>query len=78
MRLSDWYKWGYAKTDISEKLFQECPDQIERVDSKNLSLHDFKNKYEKLNKPVVIRGITNSFNVDKYWTFEVSFTKAKG
>ena len=72
MRLSEWCKWGYAKTDICEKLFQECPDQIERVNAQNLSIENFK-EYERLNKPVIIRGITDSWNIEKYWTFEVSF-----
>ena len=71
MKSEDWRKEGYAKTDIAERLLKECPDEIERVDCENLSVQEFIEKYESKNRPVIIRGLTKGWKVDKYWTFEV-------
>lgn len=73
--LHEWNKHGYYKTDVLQRLFDECPDQIDRVHISQLSQADFCKKYEKTNKPVIIRGVTDDWNVPKYWTFDVSSSR---
>lgn len=82
MKLEDWKKEGYAKTDICERLLKECPDDIERVNCEDLSAQEFIEKYESKNKPVIIKGLTKGWKTEKYWTFEVilipcSYLKSK-
>jgi hypothetical protein len=62
---------GYYKTDICEKLLKDCPDQVDRVNYQDLSIQEFIEKYESKNMPVIIKGITKNWNVEKYWTWEV-------
>ena len=73
MKSEDWRKEGYAKTDICERLLKECPDEIERINCEDFTASEFIEKYESKNKPVVIKGLTKGWKVDKYWTFEVKF-----
>jgi len=77
LKSDDWRKEGYAKTNIAERLLKECPDEIERIDCEDLSVSEFIEKYESKNKPVIIRGLTKGWKVDKYWTFEVKISIEK-
>jgi hypothetical protein len=73
LKSSDWEKLKYYKKDeIMDHLKKDCPDQIDRIHYSKLSVEDFINKYEKLNKPVIIEGLAETcFPINKYWTFQV-------
>lgn len=73
MKSSDWDKLKYyMRNEIMERLRKDCPDQIDRVHYSKLSVEDFINKYEKLNKPVIIEGLAETcFPTSKYWNFQV-------
>ncbi len=76
MRPSKWADLNYYKTDLCVNLLDECPDQIERIHCKDLTVEDFNNKYQKANKPIIIQGLDETcFPIKKYWTFNVSFSK---
>ena len=69
---SKWSELKYYKTNLPEKLLLECPDQIDKIHYKDLSVEMFISKYEKLNKPVIIQCLDEiCFPMQKYWTFEV-------
>lgn len=71
MKAVEWTKEGYWKTDLCEKLLKDCPDEIERIDYDDVSAEDFIAKYESQDKPVVIKGLTRNWNVEKHWSWEV-------
>lgn len=72
MKSDEWGDLKYYKSDFCEKLYKDCPDQIDRINYKDLSIQDFIEKYEKPNKPLIITGLEETcFPINKYWTFEV-------
>jgi hypothetical protein len=74
MKLEEWEKLNYASDDWCEEMLKQiqyCSIDIEEYDK--LSESDFIEKYEKLNKPLVIKGVTKDWPADTKWTFEVIF-----
>ena len=72
MKAEEWSELKYYKTDLCSKLLKECPNQVDRVHYKDLTVEMFVSKYEKPNKPVIIHGLAETcFPIKKYWTFEV-------
>jgi len=72
MKASQWSELKYYKTDFCSKLLKECPDQIDRIHYKDLTMEMFISKYEKAHKPLIIQGLDKTcFPIEKYWTFEV-------
>jgi histone arginine demethylase JMJD6 len=61
----------YYKIDVCKKLLEDCPDEIGRINYHKTSVEEFRQKYELINKPVIFEGITDDWNVEKYWTWEV-------
>ncbi|KAI1306512.1 Bifunctional arginine demethylase and lysyl-hydroxylase JMJD6 [Halotydeus destructor] len=48
---------------------ESYPDNVERIDVTKVSLEQFVEKFEKIYKPVVITGITDSWKAKFKWTF---------
>lgn len=61
----------YYKTDVCKKLLEDCPDEIKRINYHETSVEEFRQKYESLNLPVVFKGVTDEWETEKYWTWEV-------
>lgn len=57
------------KFDLNHKLVK---DNVERIDVNQVSPELFVEKYEKLYKPVVIRGATDKWKANTKWTTTVS------
>lgn len=74
MKAEDWSSLKYHKNkELCEELFRDCPDQIDRIHYKDLSVESFIANYEIPNKPLIIQGLGEAFfPIAKYWTFEVS------
>ena len=75
MKLEEWEKLEYSNDnwceEILNKLYESKDIDIEDYDK--LSSDEFIEKYEKLNKPVIIRGITKDWIADDKWTFQVYY-----
>jgi hypothetical protein len=70
--ISFWEKHQYAKRpDLCKELFHNCPDNIQRIHYSKLSVEEFREKFEKPGIPVIITGLAESMNPEKYWTFDV-------
>uniref|UniRef100_A0A8D8LQI1 Bifunctional arginine demethylase and lysyl-hydroxylase PSR n=1 Tax=Cacopsylla melanoneura TaxID=428564 RepID=A0A8D8LQI1_9HEMI len=62
-----WYELGYAdKFDT----FKKVTENVERIHVKDYTPDKFIEKYEKPNKPVVIKGIMENWNANYKWTLE--------
>eukprot|EP01016_Furgasonia_blochmanni_P037880 TRINITY_DN4509_c0_g1_i7.p1 TRINITY_DN4509_c0_g1~~TRINITY_DN4509_c0_g1_i7.p1 ORF type:complete len:191 (+),score=29.82 TRINITY_DN4509_c0_g1_i7:68-574(+) len=66
IKAEDWDKYKYYETDWCERLLNECPDQIDRINADDVSCEEFIEKYERIGKPCVIKGITKTWNTDRY------------
>jgi len=45
LKLSEWYKNNYAKTDICKNLLKTCPQEVDTVDYKTFNEDEFHKKY---------------------------------
>jgi len=70
LKPDQWTQDGYAKTDICERLLNDCPDEIERINCEDFTPEEFIEKYESKNKPCIIKGLTKDWGVKRYWSFE--------
>jgi len=55
-------------------MLKNPPIGIQKVSYKNyddLTLEDFREKYEKLNKPLIIKGSTDKWDAKENWNFNV-------
>jgi len=59
----------YKCFDLSPGLVN---DNVERIDINQISQDQFVEKYEKLYKPVVIKGATDNWKAKYKWTLTVS------
>jgi len=65
----DWTKENYYdKCDLS---IDYLPDNIDRIDSNQVSLEEFIEKYEKQYKPCIILNAQKDWNAPEKWTLEV-------
>jgi hypothetical protein len=73
---SQFYKDSWCKEildmAINNKSFNS-PLSINIEDYNNLSLEEFQEKFEKINKPCIIKNGTQHWPAAKCWTFEVHF-----
>jgi len=73
LKPAGWTKFGYANSPFCDLLLhQGCKENITRIHHKDLSVDEFREKFEKTDTPIVIEGLTEDMEVEKYWTFEVS------
>lgn len=47
-------------------------DNVERIDEDKVPLDHFVERYEKIYKPVVVTGVTDSWKASHKWTLAVS------
>jgi histone arginine demethylase JMJD6 len=74
MKLEEWEKLKYSSDNWCEEMLKQVENSsIDIEDYDKLSENEFIEKYEKLNKPVIIRGVTKDWPADSNWTFEVYF-----
>lgn len=76
MKLSEWSKHNYYRDNWCHKmieLFSNQENSLQIINCDETSVEEFRNKYEKLNIPVIIKGNTNKWKANKLWTFEVIF-----
>jgi len=72
--LKEWKKLKYNKNDWCEKALKNPPKGMQEIVYDNydgLSVEEFREKYEKANKPVIIRGCTEKWPAYHKWNFEV-------
>ena len=50
------FGWKYYKSDATLQLKNNCPDEIPRIESSDLSVQEFVEQFEKTTQPVIIRG----------------------
>jgi hypothetical protein len=77
IKLRDWSKYNYYKSNWTERMLKEplkgmC--EIPYEDSNNLTVEEFREKYEKLNKPVILTNITKKWKAAKAWNHEVKLS----
>lgn len=66
----DWNKQNFVDTNICEQLFESCNDTIERVKVKHFTTTQFLEKYQKGNRPVIIRNIAKKWNSRSFWEWK--------
>lgn len=74
MKLQDWGKLNYYKDDWCQKMIEKYSNleiTIPIIDYNETTIEEFRNKYEKLNIPVIIKGITKSWKASNLWKFNV-------
>jgi len=54
------------------------PDTIERVDASKMTCQEFAERYEKLNKPVILLGLMDEWKANERWNLQVSFDNFGG
>jgi histone arginine demethylase JMJD6 len=79
IKLEDWEKLGYYKIDWAEQLLSriDTDNTVPREEAENLSLEDFREKYEKKNIPVIIKGVAKNWPALSKWTFQSLYEKYK-
>jgi len=73
--LKEWKKLKYYKDDWCENMIKNPPKGIQEIsydDYDNLNIEEFREKYEKMNKPVIIRGVTKNWPANNKWNFDVN------
>ncbi|XP_014664330.1 PREDICTED: bifunctional arginine demethylase and lysyl-hydroxylase JMJD6-A-like [Priapulus caudatus] len=63
-----WTYLNYAKTfDLG---LSSVNDTVERIDTNSMTIEEFRDKYEKTYKPVVISNATSDWRANRKWTLE--------
>ncbi len=73
--LKDWKKLRYYEDNWCENMIKNPPKgvlQISYDKYENLSIEEFREKYEYANKPVIITGVTNNWPASNKWSFDVN------
>ena len=72
MKPEGWTKHNLALSPYFDNLLANPPKEtIDRVHHTKLSVEEFWEKYEKTGTPVIIEGLTENMEVEKYWSFKV-------
>lgn len=74
--IEDWKKLKYHKNDWCDKALKNPPKGMQEIsydDYDKLSIDEFREKYERANKPVIIRGCTEKWPAYYKWNFDVNF-----
>jgi len=66
-----WEKRQYHTQDVLEQLYQNHHDNIERISYDEVSEEEFAERFERVNKPCIITGVTQDWDVDNNWTWDV-------
>jgi len=76
LKLKHWKKLKYYKDNWCQEMLKNPPIGMQNVSYENyddLTLEDFREKYEKLNKPLIIKGCTEKWGAYENWNFEVYY-----
>jgi hypothetical protein len=74
MKLNEWGINKFYKDDWCQRMLENPPQSHLEICYENydeLSVEDFKVKYESLSKPLIIKGGTNNWKAKESWNFEV-------
>lgn len=71
LELADRTAWTQHNYSKNFQKFLEFEDNAERIDESGVITEDFVERYEKPYKPVIIRGVQNSWRAQHKWTIEV-------
>ena len=66
IREESWSNKDYASTTMIQELSEKHRDSIERIDSENFSNTEFKENFEKISKPCLIKGLARKWNKEKF------------
>lgn len=72
--LKEWKKLKFYKNNWCEKALKNMPKGMQEItyeDYDKLSIEEFREKYEKANKPVIIKGCTEKWPAHHKWNFDV-------
>jgi hypothetical protein len=75
LKLSDWEKYEYYKQNWAKNILdkiQSSEEKIKREEYDNLPLEEFRERYERPNIPVIIKGVTKTWPADRKWNFQVT------
>jgi hypothetical protein len=74
IKLGEWAKLNYIEDNWCADILMHPPESPMKINYENyddMSLQDFQSKYENLNKPLIIKGVTNKWLASTRWNFEV-------
>jgi histone arginine demethylase JMJD6 len=74
MKLEDWIKLKYYKDNWCQSMLDKYSheeNRITHINCTDVNVEEFRNKYEKLNIPVIIKGNTKNWDANNNWTFDV-------
>lgn len=74
-KLKHWKKLKYYKNTWCEEMLKNPPKGQQEVSYENydeLNIEEFREKYEKLNKPLIIKGCTDKWDATENWNFDVN------
>ena len=72
--LEEWQKYGYSNYDWCQYILKNPPVgelQVDYAVYNELSVEDFQDNYERLNKPLIIQNSTNEWKANSEWNFKV-------
>ena len=69
-----WTRNNYVSQDILETLHKNAKDNIQRVAYHDLSVEEFRERFDKPQIPCIITGVPQAeeWNYEKNWTWQVS------
>jgi hypothetical protein len=76
LNLNEWGKLNYYKDNWCQKMFEifsKAENQLDYINYEETTVEDFRNKYEKLNIPVIIKGNTKDWKAQSLWAFDVKY-----
>jgi len=76
LKLKEWRKYNYYNDDWCKMMLENVTNFNSKIRIENydeLSKEDFINKYERLSKPLIIKGATSNWRAINRWNFEVKY-----
>ena len=71
--MASWTAANYCDTDVLEKLYAGCIENIDRIEAAEFSVQEFREKYDEANKPCIIQGcLDDKWDFEKNWSWQVS------
>ena len=65
-----WHKFNFY-SNFDERFCRNLPDNIERIDARQVSVDQFIDKYERPYKPCIITNTQTSWTAPEKWTLKV-------
>jgi hypothetical protein len=77
-KLEDWDAQKLAQSNILEEVRRNCVDNIDRVDYGAMTEEEFELKYILPHKPVIIRGVAESWGSKEEFSWKVGSRDLSG